>query len=314
LTNKEHFKKFSEHQAEKLGFSMHFNWWNEVVQDSWEVAVLEKGGEIQAIWPYYLRKKGPWKMIAQAPLTPYAGPFLVYPEGQKTCSKISYEHKQYEALMKQLPKVAEIDLSFPMRFENGLAFQWNAFEERVKYTYLLNLKSDEAFLWKNLRENVRRQIKKAEKCLRLEIAFKSEALETAMRSTFEQQHQPYPLAEKYLERIIHYFEKHECGKLYLAYEKEQLHSAIAIVYDATTAYYLVGGSMQAHKNSGAMSLLMWQAIQDAKSRGLEYFNFEGSSIPSIEKYLRGFGGELQPVRRLIKKGSKSLEVLKNLKG
>lgn len=313
LTTKERFQEFSQQHFAQLSFSMRYEWWKEVVKDSWDVAVIEKGGQTTGIWPYFFRKKGPWKMIAQAPLTPYAGPFLLYPEGQKNSSKISYEHKQYEALIKQLPKVAEINLSFPIDFKNGLAFQWNAFEEHVKYTYLLNLKRDQAYLWSNLRENVRRQIKKAEKKLRLEVAFNYHELESAMRSTFEHQSQSYPLTDNYLERITQYLQKHKCGKLYLAYEKEQLHSAIAVVFDTNTAYYLVGGSIQAHKNSGAMSMLMWQAIRDAKAMKLDSFNFEGSSIPSIEKYLRGFGGELHPFRRMIMKNSKSLEVLKKLK-
>lgn len=313
MTKKELFQKFSQQHAEKLSFSLRYEWWNEVVQDSWEVAVIEKGGQTLGVWPYFLRKKGPWKMIAQAPLTPYAGPFLLYPEGQKNASRISYEHKQYEALIKQLPKVAEIDLSFPINFRNGLAFKWNDFEEGLKYTYLLNLKASKETLWKNLRENVRRQIKKAEKALTIKVSFNYKELETAMRSTFQQQNEAYPLSKDYLKRVSQYLEKHQSGKLYLAYEKENLHSAIAIVYDATTAYYLVGGSIQAHKNSGAMSMLMWQAICNAKAMKLDSFNFEGSSIPSIEKYLRGFGGELHPFRRMVMKSSKSLEVLKKLK-
>jgi hypothetical protein len=32
----------------------------------------------------------------------------------------------------------------------------------------------------------------------------------------------------------------------------------------------------------------------ARSKGIEVFDFEGSMIPSVEKFFRSFGGELRP--------------------
>ena len=37
---------------------------------------------------------------------------------------------------------------------------------------------------------------------------------------------------------------------------------------------------------------MQAAISKAKELGLKLFDFEGSTIPAIERYFRGFGGEL----------------------
>jgi hypothetical protein len=37
---------------------------------------------------------------------------------------------------------------------------------------------------------------------------------------------------------------------------------------------------------------MWSAIKVAKSKGVKTFDFEGSMIPGVEKFFRGFGGEL----------------------
>ena len=39
---------------------------------------------------------------------------------------------------------------------------------------------------------------------------------------------------------------------------------------------------------------MAAAIQAAQERGLKTFDFEGSSIPPIERFFRGFGGQLTP--------------------
>jgi hypothetical protein len=87
-----------------------------------------------------------------------------------------------------------------------------------------------------------------------------------------------------------------------------------VIYDANSAYYLIGGSKKEYKNSGAMSLLMWKAIQEAKANDLAEFNFEGSSIPSIEQYLRGFGGKLHSFCRMTKRDSSSLAIVRQLNG
>jgi hypothetical protein len=71
-------------------------------------------------------------------------------------------------------------------------------------------------------------------------------------------------------------------------------AGVYIVHDAHTAYYLMGGySKNAHHGAGALA--MWHAILKAKEMGLEVFDFEGSIIPAIERYFRGFGGKLTPI-------------------
>jgi hypothetical protein len=65
------------------------------------------------------------------------------------------------------------------------------------------------------------------------------------------------------------------------------------VWDSQSCYYLFGAALPAHKNSGAMSLLMWEGIQLAAAKGLS-FNFEGSMVESVERFFRSFGARQQP--------------------
>ena len=53
---------------------------------------------------------------------------------------------------------------------------------------------------------------------------------------------------------------------------------------------------------------MWEAIKFAKKLGIKYFDFEGSMVPQIERYFRGFGGKLTPYYR-INKAKLPLEIL-----
>lgn len=45
---------------------------------------------------------------------------------------------------------------------------------------------------------------------------------------------------------------------------------------------------------------MFEAIQHTQQLGLERFDFEGSVIPAIERYIRGFGGKLTPYFKVNK--------------
>lgn len=45
---------------------------------------------------------------------------------------------------------------------------------------------------------------------------------------------------------------------------------------------------------------MLRITKHAKNLGLKYFDFERSMIPQIERYFRGFGGQLTPYYRINK--------------
>lgn len=314
MTNKEKFKHFSEKHRRDLPYSLQFDWWNEVIRKSWDVAIVGQPNQIIAVWPYFLKKKGPWKVISSAYFTPYVGPFMVYPENQKPSTKVSFEHKTLQALIDQLPAVASIEQKFHLGFKNGLSFQWNNFQESIGYTYVLDLSKSKEELWSNLRENIRRQIKKAEKELTTYSDFNASLVEKLFQSTFAQQNTDYPIGDdKIIERLVSFIEKHQSGNVLFAKDKnEATHSVNCCIYDAKTAYYLIGGSNANYKNSGAMSWLMWQQILAAKEKGCRTFNFEGSSIPSIERFIRGFGGELKSYHQIYKLNSKSLKIAERI--
>jgi lipid II:glycine glycyltransferase (peptidoglycan interpeptide bridge formation enzyme) len=136
-----------------------------------------------------------------------------------------------------------------------------------------------------------------------------------LRESFNKKVDAYPIEDESIyQRIQDYLVKYDCGEFLEARDQNgELHAMMVWIHDAQSAYYLIGGSASAYKNSGAMSLLMWEAIKKSKLKGIAKFNFEGSMIPSVEKYLRGFGGELTSYSCLIKNKSKSLKVLRKLK-
>jgi hypothetical protein len=71
-------------------------------------------------------------------------------------------------------------------------------------------------------------------------------------------------------------------------------AACFVVHDQRTAYYLMGGYDERAGHHAAGPAAMFAAIRHAREMGLETFDFEGSVIPPIERYFRGFGGRLTP--------------------
>ena len=55
----------------------------------------------------------------------------------------------------------------------------------------------------------------------------------------------------------------------------------------------MGGADPELRNSGATSLLMWEAIQFAATV-TKKFDFEGSMIESVERFVRAFGARQIP--------------------
>lgn len=67
------------------------------------------------------------------------------------------------------------------------------------------------------------------------------------------------------------------------------HACCLVVYDQQCTVSLMGGADPALRSSGAKPLLEWGSIQFAASVS-EKFDFEGSSMPEFEPYIRRFGG------------------------
>jgi hypothetical protein len=110
--------------------------------------------------------------------------------------------------------------------------------------------------------------------------------------TFERKQTAVDLEQ--LDRIFFTFARPSNSFAHLAWYREQPVAASFCVHDREAAYYLLGGYDQRNPHASAGALCVWQAIMRAKEIGLRTFDFEGSMIPSVEKYFRGFGGTLMP--------------------
>lgn len=285
-------------------------WLDAVCQ--WEAVVYQKGNDVWGLWPLPIAEQAGLKRITQPYLSPYLGPVVFYPEGQKNASRIAHEKQVLGELIKLLPNYASLDVKCAPALTNGLPFLWVGINQTTRYTYILDNLTDTAATFADFKDNVRREVRKAEKQLSISSASSINALFELKKASYQAKKQSLPFGLPFVEGIYKTATTHNWGQVLEARDgQNQLHASILLVWDNETMYYLLGAADPQHNNSGAMSLLLWQGIQLATEKGLA-FNFEGSMIPAIERFFSAFGGNLTPYHHITHERSKLLKLKKLL--
>jgi lipid II:glycine glycyltransferase (peptidoglycan interpeptide bridge formation enzyme) len=214
---------------------------------------------------------------------------------------------QLEAM---LPAAAAFHQNFSSSIVNCLPFIWAGYRAEVRYTYQLNDLASEQALWEGLAGNIRREIRKARRQLRVREASDVDRFHRVWAKTFERQGVAPPDRAR-LERIDAACAKRNARAMLFAHdEEERVHAVAYLVWDRRTAYYLMGGGDPQLRTSGAASLLLWQAISRARTAS-QTFDFEGSMLRPVERFFRAFGGRQTPylhVSRASRAGGAALAV------
>ncbi|HMA63154.1 MAG TPA: GNAT family N-acetyltransferase [bacterium] len=287
-------------------------WWLDIVTEGeWQVLLSLKGNNIEASWVYFQRKKFGLSYIGMPKFSPYQGPFINYPDQQKKSRRIAFEKEVLTYLIDHMPNFAYFNQRFSPEFSNWLPLYWKGFEQTTRYTYVLPDISDPSHLWDSLQSRLRRAIRKAKNRYNLSVeeSTKPEEFHRLHEMTYERQNKEVPCSLQFFSKLYHTAKDLGRGEILLAYDQDgDIHAGVFIVWDKRTAYYLMGGADPSLRNSGASSLLLWEAI-NRQSGKREAFDFEGSMIESIEKIFRSFGAEQTPYYRI----RKTLGVLSPLK-
>lgn len=270
-------------------------WWMDAVcgEDNWDVFIEEKASKIVGAMTYYMKKK---RCIEQPPLTQFNGLWIKYPENQKIYKRLSYENSIIRGILKQLNilKPLHFRQNFNYKFTNWQQFSWNKFIQSTRYTYVLSDTSDTDLLFNNFERDVKSKIKKASKIITVSNDCTIDEFYTIFSMTFERQNQRIPYSFDLIKRLDTAVIQNNAGQMLKAIDENgEVHSAIYIVWDNESVYYIMGGGNPNLRKSGANALLIWNAINIASEKKLR-FDFEGSMIESIEKYFRNFNSTQVP--------------------
>ena len=89
------------------------------------------------------------------------------------------------------------------------------------------------------------------------------------------------------------------------------HAGAYLVWDDKTVYAILRGSDPELRTSGASSLVAWKAIEFALDEG-KRFDFAGSWVESIERFIRAFGARQVPFFEISKVDSKIVQAYRSM--
>ena len=289
-------------------------WWLDAIShDSWDYVSVSRNNEIFAALVYTYSKKYIFNVVHNPLLTPYQGIINKYPPNQKMTTRLEYEKDIFNQLIEQLPSFDYYDQKFRPEFTNWLSFRWKGFSQTTCYSYVLEDISDVQEVFKNFRDNIKSDIRKAQKNLTVEDG-DVESFYRLNSLTFSRQGMKVPYELETVMRIDRALSERNRRKIFIARDEQgRTHSGVYIIWDDRKAYYLMGGSDPSLRNSGATSLCLWNAINFA-SGFVNEFDFEGSDIEPVERFFRAFGAKQHQYFHIKKINSRLLKLAFFLKG
>jgi lipid II:glycine glycyltransferase (peptidoglycan interpeptide bridge formation enzyme) len=183
--------------------------------------------------------------------------------------------------------------------------------QETNATFTIDLKKEKDLLWKELDSKLRNIVRKAEKN-EVEVLvvtgsdmvsyldqFQLLRQETQSRAIGKNQKASMLLkSNNFFTNLLQLYD----SSFFIAKHQNKIVAMALMVQSGKVIYYYSGGSdLQANKNTGASSLLIWKAIEYAKDANLEFFDMGGvpknpdKSHPAygVFSFKRSFGGEYQ---------------------
>lgn len=313
MLNKAAYAELCRHDASVGLFAQ--DWWLDAAcgAGGWDVAVVVGGDvRVDAALPFSVRRRAGFGILSQPPFTPRLGPWIR--DGQDH-SRHGTEFHLMAELADALPRFDRYAQNWSYEVTNWLPFFWKGFQQTTRYSYVLPDLSSEEAIWAGMRSNIRREIRKASGRygLRLRDDLELDVLLKLNELTYERRGMTPPDGAT-LRRIDDACRDRDCRRLIVAEdERGRRHAAGYFVWDAESAYYLVGGMDPMLRTSGAMSLVMWSGIRLA-CRVTKRFDFEGSMVESIARFFRAFGGEQIGYSYVTKTPSRLLRTVLTARG
>jgi Acetyltransferase (GNAT) domain len=264
-------------------------WWlDAVAPGAWDAAVVVRDGEIVGRLPYVRKRRFGLTILSQPLLTQFLGPWIKASAG-KEHTRLAHEHQIATGLIDVLPPHDVFMQNVHRSMTNCLAFQWRGFSQAVRYTYVLEDLTDLDKIWADFRENIRREIRKAERSVAIRPIDDVDILIPLIRMTFQRQGLKMPYSADVVRRLDDACRARGVRRIWVAEGTDGApHAGLFLVWDADSAYYLMGGLDPSGRASGAMSLLLWEAIKHA-AQVTRRFDFEGSMLQPVERFFRAFG-------------------------
>lgn len=273
----------------------HEPWWLDATTDNnWQTAIVKTGNETIAEMPYSVTKKSRlWRVSYLPPLTRTLGPVIRRQAADAGGPEWVHRLDVTRQLIAQLPDCAHFhQLADPCASDaEAAAFRLAGFNVSLQFTLRLSPGADEASAWSRLRWNTRNRIRRSSERF---VVREIESVDTFV-DFYDANLSTRRLENEYgsevMRRVLREVSARRAGTIIGSFDHDgSLCAATALVWDRFNVYYLLT-TRQATSHSGAVALLVWEAMKVARERKLD-LDFDGVSTAGILQFLAGFGGHL----------------------
>ena len=269
-------------------------WWlDAVAPNAWDAVQVSRGDKVVARLAYVAKKKRGLTALSMPPLTLTLGPWLA-PSTAKYANQLSQQKELMTSLIEQLPPCDYFSQYFHHSVTNWLPFYWKGFNQTTRYTYVIEALDDLERVWSQFQNSVRGHIRKAQKQLVVRTDLDIERFLDINALSFKRQGLDVPYSREVVRRLDAACSKRQARRMFFAEDaRGRIHAVLYFVWDKSSTYALMGGADPELRNSGADSLLTWEAIRCAATMA-KMFNLAGSMIEPVEHFNRAFGGVQTP--------------------
>jgi hypothetical protein len=287
--------EYARHAQPALGFFSSAEWLGVYGDKLTAVGIYNDGGNLKGGFFHYKSTKAGLHILKLPPYSPHCGLFL-RPDGTNPSTLLGFQKECIEAVASYLLKyrAALKMLSFPVGTEYMHPFLWNKFKVAPAFTYRFDLTRSIEQIRGGYDPKNRNTIAKAAKehtVVRVNEEPADTLIEFFKSTLGASGANVYPVE---LTNILRTFVSSPQGITFSVRKGDTLLGAVFCVRDAAYCYYLLGGSRRGEGAGGVNALLVDRAIGFAREAGCTIFDFEGSMIPGVEKFFRGFGPQLTP--------------------
>jgi hypothetical protein len=246
-------------------------WYLDAVSPGWE-ALIE--GDYEFIMPLTVKKKYGIPYITKPLFSQQLGVFSEKPISNQKISEF----------INQIPKkfiIKYINFNYNNLINSSKAIQKPNFE--------LNLNTNYTNIYKNFNNNTKRNCKKAESSgLIIETGMPEDFIFFYKKHNFGLNLKFIPIAEQLIKKAF----QNNSGKIYLLKNTQNICVGGAFfICSLERLIYLMPFSTEEGKDNSAMFLLIDYIINTNAQSNL-ILDFEGSELPGVSKFIKGFGSKL----------------------
>lgn len=281
----------------------HESWWlSTVTGGRFQETVTKRDNDVIGRLPFVERKQGPFRVLRMPPFTHILGPAVDAGEG-KPQTQLIRRLSITRSLIEQLPPYSYFHQALDPSLDNGLAladglaFQDREFAVSPQYTFAIDCRHSLDEMWTALYLKTRQHVRRAEKVYSVRkvedpslfIEFYLKNIKTRGRANH--------LDFTNFPALFSECRARECGCILGAFDHKDAPIAMTyLVWGHGTMYYLLSTRSLDTPDHGAVSLLIWSAMKEARELAL-FLDLDGVSSTGTARFLSNFGGQIK--QRLI---------------